>query len=172
MKRRKMQMVALLAVASLTQAACYNTYFIDKSELEKLESDVEQREVVTVFADCTLDATAGEASGDEGAKDDVEEQDAARRGCVSVPVSTANPVTVMTGGDEHRVTPFNFMMSQTQLVSPEYDLLLSLSQVEGAEVQQFSTWKTTATIVGVSALAIGSFVGISLLAPEGSGFEN
>jgi hypothetical protein len=64
------------------------------------------------------------------------------------------------------------MMSQQQLVSPEYDLLLSLDQVKGAEVQQFSTWKTTATIVGVSAVAIGSFIGISILAPEGGGFAN
>ena len=139
------QVLALLVVASLTQFACYNTYTIDKSQLEKLESQVEQKEVVKVDS--------------EGAE--------------PIPVSTANPVTVVTnGGDEYRVTPFNFMMSETQLVSPEYDLLLSLKQVEGARVRQFSTWKTTATIVGVSAVAIGTFVGISILAPDSEGFQN
>ncbi|MGM0556308.1 MAG: hypothetical protein ACQEVA_08000 [Myxococcota bacterium] len=189
MTRRKTQLVALLAIASLTQAACYNTYFIDKSELEKLESEVEQKEVVTVQADCTgasasngdqLEGTvwaqAEEAAPDETATDATatEETEATgRAGCTSVPVSTANPVTVLTdGGTEYRVTPFNFMMSQSQLVSPEYDLLLSLNQVEGAEVQQFSTWKTTATIVGVSAVAIGSFIAISVLAPDSEGFQN
>lgn len=190
MTRRKTQLVALLAIASLTQAACYNTYFIDKGELEKLESEVEQKEVVTVQADCSevtvssaeqLDGTqwaqAEEAAADETATDATaageEGEGQTRSGCTSVPVSTANPVTVVTEtGQEYRVTPFNFMMSQSQLVSPEYDLLLSLKQVEGAEVQQFSTWKTTATIVGVSAVAIGTFIGISVLAPEGSGFQN
>jgi hypothetical protein len=186
-----MQLVALLAIASLTQAACYNTYFIDKSELEKLESEVEQKEVVTVQADCTgasasngsqLEGTvwaqAEEAAPDETASDataagENDAETAARAGCTAVPVSTANPVTVVTqGGTEYRVTPFNFMMSQSQLVSPEYDLLLSLNQVEGAEVQQFSTWKTTATIVGVSAVAIGSFIAISVLAPDSEGFQN
>jgi hypothetical protein len=186
-----MQLVALLAIAAMTQAACYNTYFIDKSELEKLESEVEQKEVVTVNADCA-GATASNANGLEGtvfaqaekeAGDDTatdataagtaEAEAQGQAGCTSVPVSTANPVTVVTeNGTEYRVTPFNFMMSQQQLVSPEYDLLLSLDQVKGAEVQQFSTWKTTATIVGVSAVAIGSFIGISILAPEGGGFAN
>ena len=191
MTRRKMQLVALLAIAGMTQAACYNTYFIDKGELEKLESDVEQREVVTVNADCsgasasnsnqlegTVWAQAESEAPDETASDatasgKAEAEASGRAGCTSVPVSTANPVTVVTeSGNEYRVTPFNFMMSQSQLVSPEYDLLLSLKQVKGAEVQQFSTLKTTATIVGVSAVAIGTFVGISILAPDSGGFRN
>lgn len=87
-------------------------------------------------------------------------------------MSTANPVNVVTkSGDAYRVTPFNFMMSEQQIVSPEYDLLLSLDEVEGGEVRQFSTWKTVGTILGVSAVAVGTFVGISVLAPEGEGFS-
>jgi hypothetical protein len=95
-----------------------------------------------------------------------------RTGCERVPVSTANSVNVVsTSGESFRVTPFNFMMSEQQIVSPEYDLLMGLNQVKGAEVREFSTWKTVATIVGVSAVAVGTFVGISLLAPEGKGFQ-
>jgi hypothetical protein len=193
------RLIALLAIASFSQVACYNTYFIDKGELEKLESEVEQKEVVVVYGDCADTATASNSEGSEGtayksleldgsmwaqAEGDEAatasdatgaretEEKTGRPGCQRVPVSTANPVNVVTkNGETFRVTPFNFMMSEQQIVSPEYDLLLSLDQVEGGEVRQFSTWKTVGTIVGVSAVAIGTFVGISVLAPEGDGFQ-
>ncbi len=192
------RLIALLAIASFSQVACYNTYFIDKSELEKLESDVEQKEVVVVYGDCADTATAStsqeggetayksleldgstwaQAEGEEAATaSDAtgagESEEAGREGCARVPVSTANPVNVVTkSGETYRVTPFNFMMSEQQIVSPEYDLLLSTDQVEGGEVRQFSTWKTVGTILGVSAVAVGTFVGISVLAPEGEGFQ-
>lgn len=197
------RLIALMAMASFSQVACYNTYFIDKGELEKLESEVDQREVVVVYGDCEGGATASEspetkgnayksvqldgtkwaqadgeeaaAAGDATASDATatgKKEEAGRAGCARVPVSTANPVNVVTkDGETFRVTPFNFMMSDQQLVSPEYDLLLSLDRVEGGEVRQFSTWKTVGTILGVSAVAIGTFVGISVLAPEGKGFS-
>lgn len=192
------RLIAFLAMASFSQVGCYNTYFIDKGELEKLESEVEQKEVVVVYGDCANAATADSAAADgeptayksleldgtmwaqaEGeeanqASDATGAQGAeepGRAGCERVPVSTANPVNVVTkDGEAYRVTPFNFMMSEQQIVSPEYDLLLSLDEVEGGEVRQFSTWKTVGTILGVSAVAVGTFVGISVLAPEGGGF--
>ena len=194
------RLIALLTVASFSQMACYNTYFIEKDELRKLESQVDQQEVVVVYGDCkspassaavgdgTLDGSVwAQADEDEGAQESAasdqtasgaaaasagEDQAAAARGCDRVPVSTANAVSVVSTDKEHyRVTPFNFMMSDQQLVSPEYDLLLGLDEVQGAEVREFSTWKTIATIAGVSAVAIGTFVGISVMAPEGKGFE-
>jgi hypothetical protein len=195
------RLIALLAIASFSQVACYNTYFIDKSQLEKLESEVEQKEVVVVYGDCAdsgsgsasaesadykslqLDGStwaqaegeAAPAAGDETASDATgtrKTEEAGKENCARVPVSTANPVNVVTkDGETHRVTPFNFMMSEQQIVSPEYDLLLSLDDVEGGEVREFSTWKTVGTILGVSAVAIGTFVGISVLAPEGEGFQ-
>lgn len=209
------RLIAIFALASFSQVACYNTYFIDKGELEKLESEVEQKEVVDVQGDCDdsktasqeaddgdkqahvydsakLDGTkwaqAGELDemkeevegGDETASDATgaeeapaedeesgDEESSAREGCSEVPVSTANPVTVRTkNGETYRVTPFNFMMSEQQLVSPEYDLLLSLDEVEGGEVQEFSPWKTAGAVAGVSAVTVGTIVGISILAPE------
>lgn len=187
------RLIALLTVASFSQVACYNTYFIEKDELRKLESQVDQQEVVVVYGDCntpagsaasaygSLDGSVWAQADDEGADESATDaaavsagadEAAAARGCDRVPVSTANAVSVLSVGDEsHRVTPFNFMMSDQQLVSPEYDLLLGLDEVEGAEVREFSTWKTIATIAGVSAVAIGTFVGISVMAPEGEGFE-
>ncbi len=211
------KLVACLTLASFSQVACYNSYFIDKTELEKLESSVEPQEVVTIYGDCPagsvatlyelgpLYAQADTPPPEPGATDDdvmsdIEEitggddkkSDATstadkpdgkkkgnvsapipadRAGCKQVDVSTANALKVVTTDGNQRVTPFNFIMSGGQLVSPEYDVLVRLDDVQGAKVQEFSTWKTIGTIVGVSAIAVGTFVGISLLAPASGGFQ-
>lgn len=214
------KLVATITLASFSQMACYNSYFIDKTELEKLESSVEPQEVVTIYGDCPSSASAsifelgpvyaqadeapaeaaegGDddvmsdieeiAGGDDTANDGTSTQDGAkdggkgtkgdkapapagRAGCTRVDVSTANALKVVTTTGDQRVTPFNFIMSGGQLVSPEYDVLVRLDDVKGAEVQEFSTWKTVTTIVGVSALAIGGFLAISLTAPKASGFQ-
>lgn len=181
----------LLGVCVMMQAACYDTYVIDKDELRKLESSVEQSEVVEVYGDCpagsvsasryrvlngsqwaqaAADAPAATASD---ATSSVPSEDEARTGCVKVPVSTANSLKVVTSDDvEHRVTPFNFIMSDTQIVSPEYDLLLGLNDVSSAEVKRFSTWKTVATIAGVTLATVGTFAAIAVLADDDPGFQN
>jgi hypothetical protein len=187
MTETQIRLVALITLVAFGQFACYNTYFISKDELEKLESGVETKEVVEVSADCkgATASRSGELDGTRwaqaanGATKNKKATDAAssnsestsKPGCKKVPVSTSNAINVVSnGGEEFRVTPFNFRMSKKQLVSPEYDLLLSLDRVEGAQVRQFSTWKTIGTIVGVSAATIGMFVGISVLAPESDNF--
>lgn len=238
MRRPHKKLVATLTLASFTQVACYNSYFIDKTELEKLESTVEPQEVVEVYGDCPAGATTAsvfemggpvyaQAEGEEeepgeSVDDEVmseieditgdeeetatdatstgEEEKTAetgeakadtdtktkkkskktkkdapmpanRQGCTRVEVSTANALQVVTNEGKARVTPFNFIMSGGQLVSPEYDLLVPLKQVEGARVREFSTFKTVGMILGVSAVAIGTFVGISLLAEPAGGFQ-
>jgi len=194
---RVQRLTALITIAAFTQTACYNTYFISKSELEKLESSVEPKEIVEVYGDCPKTALwdspmpayaeaveseteEGEGPGEEVATDAPEPMRAEAAttapssydGCTQVKVSTANALFIKTtDGEMKRVTPFNFIMSQGQIVSPEYDLLERLDNVEGAEVDQFSTWKTVGTIAAVSVVAIGTFVGISLLAPESGGFN-
>ena len=182
-----------VSMLCVTQVGCYNTYRIDKEELRKLESSVEQREVVEVYGDCpagsaapaeaskyrVLDGTQwAQAEGEAApatASDATSTQpaeDAGRAGCTKVPVSTGNSLKVVTADEEYRVTPFNFIMSDSQLVSPEYDLLLPLNSVDSAEVKRFSGVKTAATIAGVSLVTIGTFVAIALLAPEDTGFQN
>lgn len=197
LSQRVQRALALSTVLMVTQAACFNTYFIEKDELEKLESSVSQREVVQVYGDCggstaenpapaasrnvrALDGTMW-AQADKGKTATPAASDAtstgeadtnARPGCVQIPVSTANTLTVVTTDDERlRVTPFNFIMDANQLVSPEYDLLRPLSEVKGAEVRQFSTWKTVATIVGVTLTTAGAFIAISTLAGQEGGFS-
>lgn len=188
MSLRNLKWAALAAVIAMTHLACYNTYTISTDELSKLEASVDRYEVVEVLADCpdeeigqgspNLEGTKfaeAEATGDEDIVTDaltkrVDVEDL--RGCTKVPVSTVNALTVLTsGGTEQRVTPFNFVMDDVQLVSPEYDVLVQLDQVEGAEVSEFSTKKTVATITGVTLLTVGTFVGISLLAPDEEGFN-
>ncbi|RDV39300.1 hypothetical protein DV096_01620 [Bradymonadaceae bacterium TMQ3] len=174
--------IALVALASLSQMACYNTYTISNQELAKLESSVEPVEVVEVNANCqptglaSLEGMDGQALAQAAAEPGVEEtaSDAGAQdpNCIVVPVSTVNALTVLTtDGSRERVTPFNFVMDDVQLVSPEYDLLIELDNVDGAEVREFSTWKTVATIAGVSLVAVGTFVGISLIAPDEQGFQ-
>lgn len=198
------KVVVTLTLLSLTQAACYNTYFIDKTELSKLGSSVEQREIVEVLGDCPVQSKPASAykvlglDGSAWAQADAPAAPAApaedapapaapaatandgtstapaetnNNGCTKVPVSTANTLNlVMVSGDRKRVTPFNFIMSETQVVSPEYNLLEQLNTVEGAEVKQFSTWKTVAMISGATVATIGTFVAISLLAGDSGGF--
>lgn len=191
--------VALLTLAAFSQTACYNTYFISKNELEKLESTVEAQEVVEVYGDCPgevatlptqtmwaqtdevpaaepteeapVESTevASDVTSDAPSDEATEAPATSYDGCALVKVSAGNALHIVkTDGEMKRVTPFNFIMSQGQLVSPEYNLLENLTDVNGAEVDEFSTWKTVATIAGVSAVAIGTFVGISLAAPSGS----
>ena len=201
-------------LAVFSQTACYNTYFISKDELKKLESSVEPQATVLVYGDCpagtkstafnpdsvglngTLWAqttpeetpkTPATEAADDALPPEIEEatkempdvvdaavapvaveapakMDTIPPGCTAVNVSGGNTLQIVTTAGNQRVTPFNFIMNQKQLVSPEYDLLLTIDEVEGAEVSEFSTFKTVITIVGVSAVAIGTFVGISVLA--------
>ena len=185
MTLRNIKWTALIATAMVTQIGCYNSYRIDTTELAKLESSVERVEIVEVLADCPEGSVAyrslqldgsrwAQANGSAGVATDA--STAAEvdhlRGCTLVPVSTVNSLTVLTvDGGRQRVTPFNFVMDDIQLVSPEYNLLIQIDQVAGAEVREFSTWKTVAMITGVTLATVGTFVGISLLAPAESGFN-
>lgn len=192
--------LALLLSLVTVQAGCYSSYFISKDELRKLESSVEQKDIVRVYGDCPVDSVAAshtasahttqgnrygvlyaEASTPQDAdavvsdaSDAVVEADeAVPPGCTPVDVSTANPLVIQTQeGSDLRVTPFNFIMSGRQIVSPEYDMLENLSDVKGAEVSEFSTWKTVLLVVGIAGAAVGAFVGVSLLGGSSSGFSN
>ena len=200
MTKQARRWVTVVTIAAFAHMGCYNTYFISKDELEKLESGVEVKEVVKINADCKgagsvaqegveKGPTVAEAEqADKSKKDDKGETasdavpasaekskgeankkkgNAAPAGCKEVPVSTANAVNVVTKtGEQRRVTPFNFMMSERQIVAPEYDLLMNLDRVKGAKVREFSTWKTVGMISGVTAATVGSFIYLSVTSDE------
>lgn len=197
MSLSNLKWAALLAVFAMTQIACYNSYTIDKSELSKLEASVDRYETVEVLADCPESADSddeaeteetgaltGEAYAEAEATEPAEDGDTEMatdgrtktvdedelQGCTMVPVSTVNPLNVMVSdGSEQRVTPFNFVMDDVQLVSPEYDLLVQLDQVEGAKVREFSPWKTTGAIAGVTAVTAGLMTAVVIIAPDEEG---
>ncbi len=130
-------MKRLFAVATLlcfAQLACYNTYTISKGELEKLESGQERESV-------TIESTDGE----------------------SVQISPETPLEVqVAGGTSFRITPYNFLLSDTQLVSPDYDLLLDASLVESAQVREISYGKTFGMVGAIVVGVGGGFAALML----------
>ncbi len=131
-----MRLVAPLLVLCFTQLACYNKYRISTSELEKLESG-------NIAETVLVDTTGG----------------------ASVEVRATTPVQITTSnGERHNVSPFNFALTDRQLVAPDYDLLLDRNNVDGATVSQLNRGRTIGLIVGGVAVAAGGFALISVLA--------
>ena len=168
---------AVLSLAAFMTTACFTSHNISVSELEQLQSGFEA-EAVWVAVDGCRDSQAAVERGqvaqagayaDPGSPEPVDGIDPVT-GCEMVEVSATNPIEVRTNdGVTHRVTPFNFTLSETQLVSPDYDLLVSRNSLDGAEVSTFSTGKTIGIIAALTAVAVGTFLAISLSAGESRG---
>ncbi len=133
--------VGSLCIFFFLSAACYNTYHISRDQLSLLQSaeDGQRRTVRTV---------------DE---DDVLVEDATRLAVRS------------KGGRRYPLTPFNFTLTETQLVASDRDTLVSLGELrEDAEVQHLSTWRTVGLIsLGVAA-ATGLILGLVFTSGEKS----
>ena len=160
---------AALVILSFLNVACFNSYTISTSELEKLQAGFEAEEVEVMTAGCEasarLDGDTRVAQADDGTVATPQRAD-----CEAVSVSLSNTISVLTNdGASYRVTPFNFTLGRSQLVAPDYDLLLPRSELAGAEVQEFSNGKTIGLIVGGVVAAAGSFLLISILAPADRG---
>ena len=127
--------ILVLFAFGLASTGCYNTYTISSDELKKLQSGQETSKVEVVSSE-------GE----------------------TVEISAETPLEVtLVGGDSYRITPFNFLLSDQQLVSPDYDLLLSAKNVEGAQIREISYGKTFGLVGGVVAVVAGAFITLSLL---------
>ena len=130
-----------LTILLFLSAACYNTYYISREQLKELQmAEKGDREVVK------------SVDGEE----------------VVVEADTRLAVR-SEGGRKYPITPFNFTVTQTQLVASDRDTLLALSELrDEAEVQHLSTWKTVGLIsLGVAAAA-GLVVGLVLTGGEKS----
>jgi len=168
---------AILAVAAFMSTACFTSHNISVSELEKLQTGFEAEAVWVAVDGCGDDQAAvvrtqvaqsggGMATADREPVDGIDPV----TGCRMVEVSATNPIEVHTReGTEYRITPFNFTLSNTQLVSPDYDLLVPRDDLEDAEVSTFSTGKTIGIIAALTAAAVGTFLAISLTAGESRG---
>ncbi len=142
MNRSVLRLVTPLVLVAFAQLACYKSYTITTEQLADLQSSA-IAESVTMSTD----------SGD-------------------VEVSATTPIRVFTDGETLSVSPFNFTMNETNLIAPDYDLLLQRSQITGARVQEFSKGRTIGLIVGAVLVAGGAFAAMSVLAPEDEGLGN
>lgn len=138
MNGKSLRLTATICAIAFAQLACYNRYRIPTEELERLESG-NIAEFVTVSTD----------QGD-------------------VTVRATTPIEVEAGGERYNISPFNFALSDQQLVAPDYDLLLSRDAITGARVSQFAKGRTIGLVVGSVLAAGGAFAAISLLAGSDS----
>lgn len=74
------------------------------------------------------------------------------------------------GGRRYQVTPYNFKMTQSQLVASDRDTLLRLNEIDTYEVDHLSVgW--TATLVAVGAAAAAGLI-VAIIATTGDkGFQ-
>ncbi len=131
--------VAVIGTVLIVSSGCYSRHTITTDELEKLESGQIAERV--------------EVEADDGV----------------VTVRATTPIQVLTADGGHNISPFNFSLSDTQLVAPDYDLLLPRDAVEGARVSEFAKGKTIGLIVGAVLIAGGGFAAVSILAGSDRG---
>lgn len=133
------KVVAVLTALSFTSLGCYNTYVVEKTEFMKLQRKSAEEEQVTVT----------DKSGQR------------------VIVNDSTRLFVRSdGGRRYPVTPFNFKMTETQLVASDRDTLLMLGSVGNYEVDHVSTLKTVG-LIGLGA-AVAAGVIVSIIATAGT----
>ncbi|TVR03574.1 MAG: hypothetical protein EA398_04500 [Deltaproteobacteria bacterium] len=135
------RLVACTMLVAFANLACYNSYRITPDELERLSSQ-------HIADSATVQGARGNTVQD-------------------VEVRGTTPITLrMATGERHPVTPFNFSMSETQFVAPDYDLLLQRDNIESAQVAEFAPGRTAILISGIVLAAVGSFVLLTVLADD------
>ena len=82
---------------------------------------------------------------------------------VSVDAQTALYVRSV-GGRRYQVTPFNFKLTDSQLVASDRDTLLMVNELETYEVDHLSTWKTVLLLAGAAGAVAGIIVGVIISA--------
>ncbi|MBT9558345.1 MAG: hypothetical protein IV100_20090 [Myxococcales bacterium] len=127
-----------LATFSLATIGCYNTYVVQPEEFARLQAKPD-------------DSTSVAIKDSEGT-DVVVEND-------------TRLYVRSSGGRRYPVTPFNFKMTQAQLVASDRDTLLMLDGVDSYEVDHISTWKTV-TLASVGALAAAGVI-VAIIATAG-----
>jgi len=121
--------VVLTVVVAFVVTGCYNTYTIPRSELATLQSSE------------TRTATVKDVKGK------------------AIVVKDDTRLFVRSkGGKRYPITPFNFKLTESQLVASDRDYILDLNGLrEEAEVDHVSTWKT-ALLIGAGAAAVAGLI--------------
>lgn len=135
--------VVTAMVFAVTSLGCYNRYSLEREMFAELQRPDEIPKVVK-------------------AKDGTE---------VVVDRDTSLVVT-STGGREYAVTPFNFKLTESQLVASDRDTLLMTHELSEYEVRHFSVGKTVPWIVGGAAIVAGIIIGTVILAGQQTSFSD
>jgi hypothetical protein len=149
--RSLMPVVAVVLLASLPLAGCYNTYIVPSEEFRKLQSPAAIRQDAKLI--------------ERLAKEDTQ-QLLARRANDAVTVTSVDQKQVAVtrdtrlyvrsqGGRRYQVTPFNYSMYSSQLVASDRDALVPLASLKSYEIDLLSTGKTAGTVAVGVALAAG-----------------
>ncbi len=138
------RLVAAVLVFSVFGLGCYNTYTVPRSQLATLQDFPESGK-----------ATVTDSNGRE------------------VVVNEDTRLFVRSqGGKRYPITPFNFKMTESQLVASDRDYILDVNSLrENAEVDHMSTGKTAAWIVVGSVIGAGLIGLIAWAAASGGGSE-
>ena len=132
------RLIAVLLLVSFAPVACYNTYYISRDELKKLEHSDKPTVVVK----------------------DIQGK--------NVQVNENTRLFVRSvGGKRYRLTPFNFKITQHQLVASDRDYILQLQALKDkAEIDVPSWWKN-GLLIGTGVLAIAGLI-VAVVMTSGS----
>ena len=120
---------------AIAATGCYNTYTFEREEFSKLQR-MDRPEMV-------VKSVGGNS--------------------VSVDANTSLYVRSV-GGRRYQVTPFNFKLTESQLVASDRDTLLMVNELKSYEVDHVSTWKTVLLLAGAAGAVAGIIVGVIISA--------
>ncbi len=129
--------VACWVLVAFGTVGCYNTYLIPRTELETLQTSESGT------------ATVRDVDGRE----------------ITVKDDTRLYVR-SKGGKRYPITPFNFRMTESQIVASDRDYILDLASLKDeAEVDHVSTWKTV-TMISLGAAALAGLIVVTVLSAK------
>ena len=136
------KLIAISLVAVVTQIGCYNTYNVSLDELAKA------------------------AEGGQNAAVKMKTEDGQ-----DIVVTENTKIGVTDKSDVyHPISPFNFTMSQNQLIAPDEDFLISKSEVKSGNIKLVSGSKTGLGVLSGLSLVLGGALYVYLTAEEEKGF--
>ncbi len=134
--------IGIFLLIMFAPAACYNTYYISRAEMEKLERS---------------DKTSVWVKDIHGKRIQVKE--------------TSRLFVRSKGGKRYQLTPFNFKLTKQQLVASDRDYILDVNGLkEGGEIDTPSIWKNALWISG-GVLAVAGLIIAVVLTSGSKSFE-
>lgn len=130
------RLTAALLALAFLQLACYSRYAITTEELGRLDSTHRADSVTITTSNGTME------------------------------VDPTTPLQVTSGQGTVNLTPFDFTLTDSQLIAPDYNLLVPRRDITGATVGEFRKGRTIGLIVGSVLAAGAAFALVTVLAGE------